>query len=1289
MKYAIVFITASLVFAGQDIVLNGSAAYNASVPAAAGSFRDSWCVKDWPDSPTDNQTVIDANFHQIKFVIFNSGGVITFETFTNLDVGGGAGAFNFAIPANMLVGAPIPARRYICIQLQRDDAGAIGAAKTTYVEFRDQNGTVLSSLAHTYASTASSAGNGVSFGSTLSAIGGSCTTACGPAENRSLTWYQSHTTLVPLNSKPPTTFDTSGQLYNWKFDGTLAESVGSTYALAMTSGSATYAASEFQNTFAVAQTLPHPSWAPMHPFRAGHAGQLDCTSSYSQSDTSNTATCFWNQLNALTAPSIVSWSSHTATQPTITGHVQGDYTFQLTATGTNGQQATSTLHVGSVAQDSKCIVIQANPAADALFGPMLAQGCNPWGWQEERAYTGGLLQIANNPSLQGIPTWAVPGTGTVSYPLLGIGPNGGVTGTTLTSSITSSSGTIAIADASKIPGLASLPDWILIGNAIGGGQELVRITATSAMTGAANLTVDYDGRGTSGGQWLAINAPFPAFLPAQSWTSGTTVGEFRINGSSSKFVTDSSSPLCPVGAPGPMGTPVYSTGTVTLTGSSATIAGSGTSWVGVMGSGAAGNPFYMRINATHGGGTPFVWWAQEVSTTDNTHSVWSRTLPSDVDSGPFSYVIMQGSILTLSMADANGTYNAIFDGAGCVSDTVAFGGAYYGFSSFTGSASQTSQTYSYEVNNNAARGVQSAFGPNFYCTFCGLEATAMRTGLDAFKNAAALGNDYWIRDPHLCGFFGCEGEPLLVGGGFFGAVAHLVLHPATTKLHWSDVRQWSIVGAIGSDGCNAHDTRDSSWLELGPIELALYDPNPTFQAAAKTAVQAINTRTNNCRNQGVTSYPSEVGSWANSFLWSPVGQSITLTNGSAAGTGTGIPSALCDGLGVGTLSITNGSNAVVAATGTFSSSTTSINITGTLSSAPFTGYYSFQYIDATHGNISVLWPGDTSSSAAFLTRATNLSSVATAMIALGNAGSDTTDLKYNYGCLWNGSTSITLDHSWQGTTGAMVAFVNNLAGYNQQGYMAGIHTFEMGQAAPMDGALTTTFSSNRDIQGNWVKTYAWDPATLGLYYGRVCQFCESGGTNAGSFDWQIPSTKYGTGSSSAFVQARELNQESGPGMVAWYLANQSGGNKTLGDQYYGALWCQNALTTGGAYCDSNSAGNNMGNSNMTDAYFGNFKWYGYFNGIGFSHQWPAVRAGTVDAAILRTYTRSFALGSADHIIITLTAPSGAVSTVTCSSSPCSITGLDARQGDYLAVTRYYTSGGAVLATSDQETISVQ
>ena len=283
-------------------------------------------------------------------------------------------------------------------------------------------------------------------------------------------------------------------------------------------------------------------------------------------DAGGTPALVWQLVSG---PSNPIWSSHTAIQPTLTGIVFGNYRVQLVATNSNGGTSTSIQDIGAVAEDSNGVVINADPRADAMFGPMIALGKNPWAWVDERQYSAIALESAYlqtrdyNP-----PSFAAKAQGTIAYKY-----GGNLACTTLSSGITATTLTIPVANGSCLS-LATLPGTptdIIIGN------ELIRICSTTATSGAATLTACYDGRGVARGSY-SFSQGLTAQAAAQSWPAGAGVGDEMVSGTGTLFASSPIRPVCPAGLPGPPGPIVYSTGTVTLTPSSAVIAGSGTTW---------------------------------------------------------------------------------------------------------------------------------------------------------------------------------------------------------------------------------------------------------------------------------------------------------------------------------------------------------------------------------------------------------------------------------------------------------------------------------------------------------------------------------------------------------------------------------------------------------------------------------------------------------------------------------------------------------------------------------------
>lgn len=1039
---------------------------------------------------------------------------------------------------------------------------------------------------------------------------------------------------------------------------------------------------------------------------------VDGSYSYSQSDSSPTCSSYtWAFGSGSRAGASFTSTTASATTVTgiVDTYGGSDYLIQLTCVDSISS-STASQHIGARPLNaSGAVTLTTNQKK--IYLQMLASGVQPWQYNDERRFTGNFLQgpvsgmatvtngsqsitaatgtfqvaaaggvvtqivlgsdpkpyvfvwasgttgtiyppyqgttgtvawkQANNYLEQAAPVWATAGTGTVAY---GMQASSSCT-TTLTAGITATSTSIQIANASCIPGLANLPTAIIVAAT---PPELIRISATTATSGAATLTVAYDGRGTSAGLWSNINAGTQVWASASSWSMGTNVSEFRINGTSSKFGTDSNVPLCPAGLPGPMGTLYYNAGTVSLSASSTTVTGTSTNWTSNAGgsytgqvfnttSGNATQDYYIIfVSATHNGGTAFNWWAQVSSVGGTTTLTASRPAPSDVDSGPFSYWILKNVAPALQMSYTDSvpetaTYNAVYESGFCQSDTVAFGNQYYGFASWPGSATQSGQDWSIEPDTSQEQGISGAFGPNFYGTGYAHRAGALMTGLTVFESNADAVDNYWIRDPRNCGGYGCTGLELTEGGGVIGAFADLTLN-SSTLLHWYDLRPWATVGGTPNGSrwtsltCNFDDTRDTGYQQAAPVLAALFDPNSTYLATWDQDLQDIDSWNSRCKDQGATSYPSEVNSWANGALWTNGTNQVTLTPGSTTGTATTTGQnigANCDGVDTGTAIFTNGSATVNATSGTFTTTP------GVVTSIVANGrYYAFSVASSTTGTISVLWPGSTGSYS-FMTRSTNLANSNTpgflTFLSFTLPTGPDTRITSNgtYACTYNsGSNTLTLDRPWtdSGASGATsyYPYPSNLSGYGQQPYMLGIKALGMTWASSLDASLSTHYGSNASAAGQWTETYGFDyqggntsQGTQGMFYGRVFSFAEGVGTQSGSFSYEIPGSAFGLQITS-IVAARELNQEAFNSLGALFTSAPYISNRNLLDVAYGALWCQTSLTSSSAYCDANAVGNNPSSGNLTNAYLSIYKWYGFFFGIGMSQEWPAQRLGTIN-----------------------------------------------------------------------------
>src|SRR5579863_1082531 len=266
----------------------------------------------------------------------------------------------------------------------------------------------------------------------------------------SLGFLRVFTTLIPVGGRPPVTGDTG----NWtelRFDGNLNDSSGNGHG---GTGAATYAPTPNQVPVALPKTLGAPFWTNWISLRAGFPAQLDGSASYTLADGSAAVTYQWQQTSG---PSTVIWRNRNSAVPTLNGLIFGPYVFELQVTDSAGSTASSALALGAVATDSNGVVVQANPAADAIFGPMIAFGRNPWSWADERNLR---MENLQKNTYATPPVWASPAeSATVDYTFFGnTAPK-----TTLTRDIAATAPTIFVAGTAGLD-LSTLPTQILVGN---------------------------------------------------------------------------------------------------------------------------------------------------------------------------------------------------------------------------------------------------------------------------------------------------------------------------------------------------------------------------------------------------------------------------------------------------------------------------------------------------------------------------------------------------------------------------------------------------------------------------------------------------------------------------------------------------------------------------------------------------------------------------------------------------------------------------------------------------------
>jgi hypothetical protein len=698
----------------------------------------------------------------------------------------------------------------------------------------------------------------------------------------------------------------------------------------------------------------------------------------------------------------------------------------------------------------------------------------------------------------------------------------------------------------------------------------------------------------------------------------------------------------------------------------------------------------------------------------------ARAFPSDADTGSgLSYNVMPATrtialhyknLYTDPTYDSAGDSMLLFGTTGCESETAVYtnpiapglGNSYAGGHDITGldGVHQTGKQYSITdttgwVNQSATGGI------NFYGEDIASWALAIRSGLNLPKTAAQSISNYWAHSPW--GNPDGNGYPrLFLGGGVIGAWISYLIDPSTL-VKISTLRGYAALGAafvsgVASTGCNAFDdTRDTGYAYAWLILAAIYDPDTTSAAAPggmswraywQSFLSQMQTNDTNCANADY--------SWANGYLWNASFPVLTMTNGSATATGTGIPSNTCNGIASGTATVTNGSNAITAVSGSFPAGT-DLFLTGTSGGGTQVFVQSLAYGGTgSSATLGGFWLGDSGTVGWIAGNWDGYpgNGLPLSLMTIATSEDDLTDLKKNWACIWNSSTSITLNRAWDGpsTDGTHIyrPYVANLAGYGQQPFMLGIKSYGMNllatQTVPALAAYVAPYTIFTAGATSWIWNTGMDHQLFGTNYGRIYQQCEPLNTAppGTSFTFRAPGCTYGANPAGVFLST-EQNSETGASHVIYYANNSTGPNRTLGDEFYGSLWGYCPWTAAGAYCSAGSTASNAAQTNLSDGNIHAGKWYGFFTGVGMSHRWAAARIGGVQPAIPRRILIAFVSGaitSAASAQIVVTAPSGVQTTFACSGSPCEVT-VDDRQGTHLYQIQYLSEGGRVLSQTDK------
>ncbi len=233
----------------------------------------------------------------------------------------------------------------------------------------------------------------------------------GALTNVQLAWLKWYSTVVPPGTGAFSETNPA-DLADWRFE-TGTNNIG-TSGLAVTIGALKAPNNPVGATagviFAPTPILPPACNAGQQQvFRAGYPAQLDGTGSYPLDG--GTALQFaWQQVSG---PFAAQWTNAATAQPTVSGLVFGSYVFQLTVTDGSNQTTTCTVKHGAVATDNNGVVITGNNSVDALIGPQIRFGANPWPWFDNRHKAAADVQNADlDPYYASY--WDTPGPGTIA-----------------------------------------------------------------------------------------------------------------------------------------------------------------------------------------------------------------------------------------------------------------------------------------------------------------------------------------------------------------------------------------------------------------------------------------------------------------------------------------------------------------------------------------------------------------------------------------------------------------------------------------------------------------------------------------------------------------------------------------------------------------------------------------------------------------------------------------------------------------------------------------------------------
>jgi len=236
-----------------------------------------------------------------------------------------------------------------------------------------------------------------------------------------------------------------------------------------------------------------------------------------------------------------------------------------------------------------------------------------------------------------------------------------------------------------------------------------------------------------------------------------------------------------------------------------------------------------------------------------------------------------------------------------------------------------------------------------------------------------------------------------------------------------------------------------------------------------------------------------------------------------------------------------------------------------------------------------------------------------------------------------------------------------------------------GNYDPATGALLEQYATEALT---WVQTYALYMPAKGMWYYTGTVNCPVGAEDPVTCGQPNPASPAGS---------RILDAEAVRGaMFTWFHTGQPAALKDFVDFLVNAMFAKpGTCPPGSSVCVPdgyylNNYDNGQTFTSGPPPSNANPKWFGMPFGLNPIESWPAMRLGGAQAAGHSTVHVAFTLSSipgATHVNVLVTSPAGAVTSTSCSDSPCNVT-VDTGRGRSLVRLQYLSVSNAVLATQE-------